>query len=1433
MAMVALQSMYDDARRLLEAGDVERVLGIAEHMLAHYPEYLEAYRIVGESELANHRIEAAVAAFTRVLRSDPEHIPAHAGLGVAYTRLGRPADAIAEFETALEIKPDLPELRSQLLRLYTDTYGSEHAQLRLSRAGLARLYVKGHMLPQAIQEFRAVAKEKPGRFDAQVALAETLWRDGQQDAAVEECGRILQDAPDMLKPNLMLGYVLLASGDEAGHKFWNKAVALDPHMGVAQTLFGTLPPGTEQTPMLPEWDEQAWRQAQHDRLTQATETTPDDEAVPAAVVAGDVAAQSQDDLFSGSWLANIEAAPPVPERGAPPPPVSREDDDFLATLLASGAANTSEPPADTSARGAAIYDVPDEPTDVGAVTPFSLDDLDQATASAPAVVPFSLDDLDADPAPLDEQPTAQQPPEATPLLEPQASESDIVTPFSLDDLDLGEAQATDGEQTASQPRLASQAPTARTTPDEQFNLDDLVPAAATDPLSDEPELRPFSLADLGLSDDEIATLDGLSGTPTEEQAQRQATDNAAGVPPELRPFSLDELELDMGLTPSPSEGDALPQSLQPFSLDDPLLDQTQGQPLRDAPTELPPLNADDDEPTPGTFSWQEPTSRLGTSFIKPTPQPEPEPESSIFSKLLQRRQHTPPDDMAVPDAPPVRDEELDMSLFSMDDVSLRDDAETASERPAADTASQPGLLASAGAALAAGASAVGDALSAGATAASNMLSSKEEQANDATQVQDATATPTQQPITDEPALTPFSLADLGLTEEEIATLGLAAESASASQPVDQSSSETNDPPASLEQLAPQTPTGDASGEDEPELRPFSLAELGLSDEEIAALGLDATGTDETASDDPGGMSFSKEELEAFDFGGLSDTAASATQASAPTPSEPALDQTAQPAADPFDLSSLDSLSELDTTLADDVVDAQAFDLSGLDSLNELSATPTPGEEATPPTEDAADAEYLKPFSLSELGLSDEEIATLGLGVDDAQPTKDNQQAVGGLDSFDLVAPADASASSTAPLDAVDQLLALGRQQGFVDINDIIAVVDDPVAEADRIEEIGQMLHHAGVEIRDGDEVIDMEEEYSDELEAEGELLDYGSTNLDTGEPDLRPFSLSELGLSDEEIAALGLDAAEEQGATTKADADVAAAEATPTAPDATEPELRPFSLSELGLSDDEIAALGPLTIESETTTPPSTSDTIVQPDAADPDTSATQQDEDLLLGLDSLSALDTAADEIPPVAPVSPQPAERASALTPEEKASLADKKDLVSNLLADLRNKPERPKQAASETPSQDVASSETFETLVPSIDEPPATPTPAATPALGDEPMPVALGEVELQAGNAVLDEYLKQLKINPDDYATRLAVARLASQVGRRDVALEQYKQLIKRSMLLNEVVDDLMELVSDNDETPYLQRLHRTLGDAYSKQGRFREAINEYSWTLTRA
>ena len=71
---------------------------------------------------------------------------------------------------------------------------------------------------------------------------------------------------------------------------------------------------------------------------------------------------------------------------------------------------------------------------------------------------------------------------------------------------------------------------------------------------------------------------------------------------------------------------------------------------------------------------------------------------------------------------------------------------------------------------------------------------------------------------------------------------------------------------------------------------------------------------------------------------------------------------------------------------------------------------------------------------------------------------------------------------------VDRLIALGHEQGYVDISDIIASFDDPEGEAERIEEIGRRLHEARIEIRDGDEVIDMDADYEEEQD-ESELAE--------------------------------------------------------------------------------------------------------------------------------------------------------------------------------------------------------------------------------------------------------------------------------------------------------------------------------------------------------
>jgi thioredoxin-like negative regulator of GroEL len=98
--------------------------------------------------------------------------------------------------------------------------------------------------------------------------------------------------------------------------------------------------------------------------------------------------------------------------------------------------------------------------------------------------------------------------------------------------------------------------------------------------------------------------------------------------------------------------------------------------------------------------------------------------------------------------------------------------------------------------------------------------------------------------------------------------------------------------------------------------------------------------------------------------------------------------------------------------------------------------------------------------------------------------------------------------------------------------------------------------------------------------------------------------------------------------------------------------------------------------------------------------------------------------------------------------------------------------------------------------------------------------------------LSDYQQQLAADPNNVGLRLALARMMGQTNQVDAAMSEYKRLIKQGQLLDQIVEDIQDLIETNEEATLLQRLHRALGDAYSKQGRWREAMEEYSWVLAK-
>jgi tetratricopeptide (TPR) repeat protein len=146
------------------------------------------------------------------LACTPDNIIAHNNLGNELTRKGAVDEAIAHYQTALQIKPDYAEAH----------YNYAEALLKKGR------------LDEAILHYEAALRIDPGYFDARNNLGNALMRTGRVDEAIAHYQRALQIQPASAGAHVNLGNALLGKGrmDEAlAH--YRRALQINPDFAQA------------------------------------------------------------------------------------------------------------------------------------------------------------------------------------------------------------------------------------------------------------------------------------------------------------------------------------------------------------------------------------------------------------------------------------------------------------------------------------------------------------------------------------------------------------------------------------------------------------------------------------------------------------------------------------------------------------------------------------------------------------------------------------------------------------------------------------------------------------------------------------------------------------------------------------------------------------------------------------------------------------------------------------------------------------------------------------------------------------------------------------------------------------------------------------------------------------------------------------------------
>ena len=247
MTQTTLRDYLLTTEDAISSGRINDALANCQYILTHFPESLEAQRLLGEVYLAQGQLEEAQQTFDWVLTNDPENVIVYCDRALISEQLHDYDTALDCYQQAYELSRGNSEIRHEFNQL-SEKVGQ--TGFIFSRAGLARLYMRGDLLPQAIQEWEIVLSANPDRLDARTGLLEALWREGLYDQVEQLATQILNDVPGCLKALLLLAHVTFAQNALKAQELMRVVATLDPDFVKAQELFSDFMANSPKDPFL-------------------------------------------------------------------------------------------------------------------------------------------------------------------------------------------------------------------------------------------------------------------------------------------------------------------------------------------------------------------------------------------------------------------------------------------------------------------------------------------------------------------------------------------------------------------------------------------------------------------------------------------------------------------------------------------------------------------------------------------------------------------------------------------------------------------------------------------------------------------------------------------------------------------------------------------------------------------------------------------------------------------------------------------------------------------------------------------------------------------------------------------------------------------------------------------------------------------------------
>jgi protein O-mannosyl-transferase len=176
-----------------------------------------AHNNLGSALLNQGHLPEAIANFDAAVQLKPDYAAAYNNLGIVYYRLGRPAESMEYFRRALGFQPNFPE----------------------AHLNLGNTLVQAGRLPEAMEHYRQAIRLTPTLAEAHNNLGNALYMADRSSEAVEEFQQALRIKPDYAEAHENLGSIYARGGsfsDAIAH--YQAALQLNPGKAATHNNLG-------------------------------------------------------------------------------------------------------------------------------------------------------------------------------------------------------------------------------------------------------------------------------------------------------------------------------------------------------------------------------------------------------------------------------------------------------------------------------------------------------------------------------------------------------------------------------------------------------------------------------------------------------------------------------------------------------------------------------------------------------------------------------------------------------------------------------------------------------------------------------------------------------------------------------------------------------------------------------------------------------------------------------------------------------------------------------------------------------------------------------------------------------------------------------------------------------------------------------------------